>query len=236
MARHLGDGGDDRLRPMLHLRFKLLLNHAVAQPLVQTRALLGRFAFKLRRGERFTEMRAHFREPFRPAAMRAGQHPLRPAQITEHDLRPGLLDEKPRAIEEPLQAACAAHATLGKQDQLAAGLEMSRHFFQGSRRFRANQNDALVGQHPFVQLAVPCGQFRRGKFPVRLKAQPHEQPVDPRKVVRNQQRRAITMRGLLVKCPETKPEAQHAAHQLEKQSVGPNIHRSPATYRKPALE
>ena len=167
--------------------------------------------------------------------MRTGQHPCCAAQMAGDHLGLGFLDQKSGAVKEPLQTARPAHAPFGKQDQLAAGLQMRSHFLQTGCRISANQDNAFIAQNPLVQFAGAGGQFGGCKFPVRLHAQAHEQPVQPGQMIGDQQHGAVALRGFLIESAEAEPYAEHAAHQLEKKSVGPNIHRWADSTRNPTM-
>ena len=144
--------------------------------------------------------------------MRTGQHPGRPAQMAGDHLRFGFLNQKSRAVEESLQTARPAHTPFGKQDQLTTGLQVRGHFLQTGGRVRADQDNPFIAQHPLVQFAGAGGQFGSGKFPIRLHAQAHEQPVQPGQMIGDQQHGAVALSSFLIENAETEPHAEHATH------------------------
>ena len=197
-------------RAELHLRLKLLVDHQIAQPRRQRRAGLDG-AEVLRRGRLNdgTEVGANRREAFFPTRIGRERHALCAAQIAGDNLGVGVGQQETSAIKEFHQGAGAREAAFGEEHQLAATSQIFRHALDRVRRGGIDGEGVAVDHEQAMEPTHAGGGAGGDKLPMVIHAHDDKHPIQPGRVIGNEDDRA----GRLQHGRVVGPEAEYQAHQ-----------------------
>ena len=212
--RRFADGGENRFRPELHFRPKLLFDQFVAQPVGQPLTRLrSADVVRLGRRERVAEMRGDGREKSFPARLWRIRQPKGAAQITGRNFRIRFVEQKTGSIEKLHQAAGLRKAAFWKQNKFAAALQIFRHAFDGVRRVGVHGKGVAIDHDEAVQPTYFCRGTGGDETPVVIQANREKKPVQPGGVIRREQHRPRRAQGCFVERAEAEKNFQQSAEE-----------------------
>ena len=153
---------------------------------------------------------------------------MRAAQEAGDDIRVCLVQEKAGAIEDLHQAAGSRQSAFREQHEPAVLLQILRHALRGVRRRRVHREAPVVDHDLPVQPARLGGRARHHEPPVVVERHDEKEPVDPRRVIGDEQHRARRLEHLDV----VGAEAKEDPHQPAKEKFDHGTMSHPAFIRE----
>ncbi len=142
-----------------------------------------------RRGKNIAEVDRQTRKPPFSAWTRRPWQPIRATDACRDHFCVSLENEEPGSIIQLHQRPSPRKPSFRKQNQSSPFLQIFGHMFDGVSRIDIHRESAPINHHLFMKPAR-LRAFRRGhESPIFFEANPHQQPIPPRRMVRQQQYR-----------------------------------------------